>query len=893
MNVPTDENANSKVTLRLTEPYSKNFPSNITTFEEYKIDRGTEEPVNGLKHDIWSAETKQDPTKLTSKGYAYSEHVNVEDGYDNNVSAVTVDNADRTEQDLTKLTSKGYAYLEGVSVEHDHDNVAGYGSETDHHADVAAQSDEDEPPAYNYVFDQQPYENEDVQSSFNEDKTDIEGCIDNDKALSNITSETTEYGTETALLVFALKHIKQEPIDAIDNGAGEVAQSVNYFNNVNDEVNVKKENEFETDYANADNLPFDNGDKFENGAKLDNEVTANSKPVDKNIDNLHAENHVSDDYNGIDIKKETDLEEIEVTIDDQQHDKNADADFNDIGHNKTRIKQEPPDVEDTEASDDRSDASEDENDGDINDDYNDDVDDDYDCDDDKSAVFHKEEKTKVKKRKGRKQSNLTWEERLFCQICNKKFSHPSNRLAHEKMIHLKIKPRKCTVCGKGFYSSANLKKHMNSHTGNRPYTCTICNKGFTQPGNMKRHMKSHDLIPSYECPTCHRAFKEKGNMKRHLETHTDLKKYLCKACSRRFRTSSNLQRHIESIHKKSRNYFCQICKKSFSCADSIRLHMKIHLDERNHLCSKCGKRFIVKTALKRHLEMHRRQDALKYSCGICNRAYSNVENLTAHMVLHTEGNAHICHVCNKSFSNSVILKEHMLTHPKDKPFVCQTCNKAFNSAHVLRRHCSIHGAQKPYSCDICGKSFLYSWYLKTHMHVHSGERPHICSLCDKCFAYKPSLKAHMRIHAGQKNYMCEICNKGFIESASLKRHYKSKIHQRRMLKATFKLEIDVDVETVSTDLVVMKQENETASNQQSTLIQNTETIATEQVSVKQEDMNISQDIERANVKKGKRSRTRSTKCIPVKKKTNTNSATTLNEDVKTCRRSNRNKTNKI
>lgn len=92
------------------------------------------------------------------------------------------------------------------------------------------------------------------------------------------------------------------------------------------------------------------------------------------------------------------------------------------------------------------------------------------------------EQKKHKKRKGRKQSQLTWEERLICTICGKKFTHPCNRLAHEKMVHRNLKPRVCGICGRGFYSSANLKKHMNSHTGNRPYTCPICNKGFTQPG---------------------------------------------------------------------------------------------------------------------------------------------------------------------------------------------------------------------------------------------------------------------------------------------------------------------------------------------------------------------------------------------------------------------------
>ena len=398
-----------------------------------------------------------------------------------------------------------------------------------------------------------------------------------------------------------------------------------------------------------------------------------------------------------------------------------------------------------------------------------------------------------KKKKATK-TKLTLEERLTCPTCGKRFTTQSNRLAHEKMVHRNMRHNLCTVCGIGFYSSATLKKHMNKHTGARPYKCTICGKGFTQPGNTKRHMESHSLVSSYECPICKRVFKEKGNMKRHVETHSDKKPYVCTICSKAFRLSSNRQRHVQMVHSKERNFFCNICNKSFSCAESVKMHMKIHTDERNFLCPTCGKRFIARGSLRRHLSVHENEDEKKFQCGFCEKLFKTARTLTCHMTIHTDNFIHFCHICNKGFAKSSILRNHVQTHSKDRPHVCQVCDKGFSNEHLLRRHFAIHGTNKPYGCELCDKKFLYKWYLKKHMNVHFGQRSHVCAVCEKGFANKISLKNHMSIHTGQKDYHCSLCDKSFREQGSLRRHKNSKVHKRNELKENERLYPAVVVE---------------------------------------------------------------------------------------------------
>ncbi|CAF1293283.1 unnamed protein product [Rotaria sp. Silwood1] len=56
----------------------------------------------------------------------------------------------------------------------------------------------------------------------------------------------------------------------------------------------------------------------------------------------------------------------------------------------------------------------------------------------------------------------------------------------------------------------------------------------------------------YICSYCGKDFPRSANLTRHLRTHTGEQPYGCKYCERSFSISSNLQRHIRNIHNRDR-----------------------------------------------------------------------------------------------------------------------------------------------------------------------------------------------------------------------------------------------------------------------------------------------------------------------------------------------------
>jgi len=65
---------------------------------------------------------------------------------------------------------------------------------------------------------------------------------------------------------------------------------------------------------------------------------------------------------------------------------------------------------------------------------------------------------------------------------------------------------------------------------------------------------SGKLKDRYACRYCGKVFPRSANLTRHLRTHTGEQPYKCKYCERQFSISSNLQRHVRNIHNKVNDY---------------------------------------------------------------------------------------------------------------------------------------------------------------------------------------------------------------------------------------------------------------------------------------------------------------------------------------------------
>jgi uncharacterized Zn-finger protein len=48
----------------------------------------------------------------------------------------------------------------------------------------------------------------------------------------------------------------------------------------------------------------------------------------------------------------------------------------------------------------------------------------------------------------------------------------------------------CAYCNKGFPRSANLTRHLRTHTGEQPYKCNHCERSFSISSNLQRHIRN-------------------------------------------------------------------------------------------------------------------------------------------------------------------------------------------------------------------------------------------------------------------------------------------------------------------------------------------------------------------------------------------------------------------
>ncbi|KER26145.1 hypothetical protein T265_14068, partial [Opisthorchis viverrini] len=80
----------------------------------------------------------------------------------------------------------------------------------------------------------------------------------------------------------------------------------------------------------------------------------------------------------------------------------------------------------------------------------------------------------------------------------------------------------------------------------------------------------------YQCPYCVKSFPRSANLNRHLRTHTGEQPYQCEYCKRGFSISSNMQRHVRNIHQRERPFVCVVCSRAFAQRTNLDRHMRHH-----------------------------------------------------------------------------------------------------------------------------------------------------------------------------------------------------------------------------------------------------------------------------------------------------------------------------
>uniref|UniRef100_A0AC35U954 Zinc finger protein n=1 Tax=Rhabditophanes sp. KR3021 TaxID=114890 RepID=A0AC35U954_9BILA len=124
--------------------------------------------------------------------------------------------------------------------------------------------------------------------------------------------------------------------------------------------------------------------------------------------------------------------------------------------------------------------------------------------------------------------------------------------------------------GMGAPHNMNVFSHINSAIRSNPKVSTqnampdISSPQFK--GNKDR----------YTCKFCNKIFPRSANLTRHLRTHTGEQPYKCQYCERSFSISSNLQRHVRNIHNKEKPFKCLQCDRCFGQQTNLDRHIKKH-----------------------------------------------------------------------------------------------------------------------------------------------------------------------------------------------------------------------------------------------------------------------------------------------------------------------------
>lgn len=428
-----------------------------------------------------------------------------------------------------------------------------------------------------------------------------------------------------------------------------------------------------------------------------------------------------------------------------------------------------------------------------------------------------------------------------CSYCQKKFKNPYVLKRHQKEIcksrELK-KPRRrepqrsaapplpgaggdasadskvCPICSRALPYSADIAKHLRSHTEERPYICLTCEKGFKYRDTLKKHqiIHGHEGVREEQsktveqilaeadaqgcggaatqgrgdaqqaaaplrkvlqkapkaCPVCARTFDSIKTLNRHVQCHTEDRPFHCIHCKKRFKHMHGLKRHqIYAIcHKKIARFSWKREQRAASEAAAaatgdLQQALKIPV-----WCSVCGKHFEYPSALKEHQE-----DVCKVElsevmrCHDCGKEFKSMTLLKVHQRIH---DPLYCKECGKILANEPAFERHKLMH---RPMQCTMCDKSFTLLRRLREHYEKqHDFSGPYPCAQCSKTFMQLSYLAIHQRIHKGEFPYMCHLCPEKFRSSNCLNVHLRKHTGEKPFLCWQCGKCYRSASELTVH---------------------------------------------------------------------------------------------------------------------------
>ncbi|XP_044052185.1 zinc finger protein 91-like [Siniperca chuatsi] len=399
---------------------------------------------------------------------------------------------------------------------------------------------------------------------------------------------------------------------------------------------------------------------------------------------------------------------------------------------------------------------------------------------------------------------------------------------HGQHVRTGTKQYMCTICGKGFKISADLKLHVKIHTGEKPYRCTYCEKEFAFSSSVSRHLRVHTGEKPYECRVCGKRFNVSTTLKVHYRIHTGEKPYKCKTCERAFTTCSNLKKHMalhtkvgnsrhvktvtNSLKMSSVHYFRKFVNERLTAATEEILGVfektiVVYEEEINR------QRKLLDIVLKPELKLHRAELPQQHVC-------TEEEVLAVQQLRIQERNSSLDHedpeppqikeeqeeLCTSQEGEQLVLKQETdlfklrptcegSDHSEDQtlcsllldPLPLTNISVIVIKSESDREGLGVSGPNsdnhlshtdqkaenKQFKCPFCTEEFHDFYKLKIHIRTHTGEKRFKCDTCGKGFTQKALLRKHMMTHTGVKPFRCRVCGKEFNCQSNCVNHMKT------------------------------------------------------------------------------------------------------------------------
>ncbi|XP_039952807.1 zinc finger protein 62-like isoform X3 [Bactrocera tryoni] len=445
---------------------------------------------------------------------------------------------------------------------------------------------------------------------------------------------------------------------------------------------------------------------------------------------------------------------------------------------------------------------------------------------------------------------------LKCKLCDwRTKTHPSMNF-HLRQVHSdkldmtkkSIELTVCPYCQQEFSSQWYLRKHMfqeheKTIDDRTCFICLDCGEEFPTNVSLRAHVfekfadKSVEELSfkevisvgedndiSYKCTQCPTIYRKSTssrtltNLREHYMLHlgelTGKHAYKCKYCDESFRRFDYMRLHICEELRKA----LQSCANSHTILSAKGRRNKLskknvqqepvelkrdYMKHIRHVCLKCGNSYGKLFHCKRHMYIKHgmskpsgldfkkiaNQSASEvYECTICEEFTCDLDlnTMLVHARIHTVYDPLLCKICNTSFAYETDIPGHDCVdvevvetvkesrYPREIPIpnmdtFCPKCDLTYTTPSSLTRHMNrMHGMHEPY-----GLGFVV---CETN---GSTEVVFRCTQCENFTINVKNLKAmleHARLHLPYESFRCVFCKERF--------HFKEQARQHQCSKNT-------------------------------------------------------------------------------------------------------------